>query len=171
MSIKQLSIEVPEFNWLLYLNTFLPTEVSENELVVVYSTEYLKEMGKLIGETDTRTIHNYAVWRLVKVRKKSNLNSQSSFCLTIATFLIANSQLHAFGVLVVFSSSDSNLHSIVLNTILGRRICCKTCRVQESIAGCLSRTSSLEPVCRIRQQTTGNGSWRTFHSRPFRSPE
>lgn len=66
MPIKELAREVPEINWLLYLNTFMPTEVNEDEPVVVYATEYLKEMGALIADTDTKTIHNYAMWRLIK---------------------------------------------------------------------------------------------------------
>ncbi|KAI1296489.1 Neprilysin-2 [Halotydeus destructor] len=66
MSIKELAIHVPQFNWLLYLNTFLPTEVSENEPVVVYALEYLMQLGQLISETDIKTVHNYALWRLIQ---------------------------------------------------------------------------------------------------------
>lgn len=66
MAIKDLAKEVPQINWLLYLNTFLPSEVLEDEEVVVYATDYLIQMGHIISGAEVKTIHNYAIWRLVK---------------------------------------------------------------------------------------------------------
>ncbi|KAG8184801.1 hypothetical protein JTE90_001499 [Oedothorax gibbosus] len=67
MSLQELTEIVPEFDWVYYLNTFLPTKVDDQEPVVVYALPYLQEMGQIISQPNRRrTIHNYAVWRLVK---------------------------------------------------------------------------------------------------------
>ncbi|GFT82831.1 neprilysin-1 [Nephila pilipes] len=66
MSLQELSEIVPEFDWVFYLNTFLPTKVDDQEPVVVYALPYLQEMGQIISQANRRTIHNYALWRLIK---------------------------------------------------------------------------------------------------------
>ncbi len=66
LSLKKLKTIVPEFDWTTYLNTFLPTQVSLDEEIVVYALEYFQEMGKIIAKHETKIIHNYAIWRLVK---------------------------------------------------------------------------------------------------------
>ncbi|GIY32422.1 neprilysin-1 [Caerostris extrusa] len=55
-----------QFDWVFYLNTFLPTKVDDQEPVVVYALPYLQEMGQIISQANRRTIHNYALWRLIK---------------------------------------------------------------------------------------------------------
>ena len=66
LSLKKLKALVPEFDWISYLNSFLPTAVFIDEEIVVYAIEYFQEMGKIIAKQDTKIIHNYAIWRLVK---------------------------------------------------------------------------------------------------------
>ncbi|XP_035206778.1 neprilysin-1-like isoform X1 [Stegodyphus dumicola] len=66
MSLQELSEIVPEFDWVYYLNTFLPTKIDDQEPVVVYALPYLQEMGQIISQANRRTIHNYAIWRLIK---------------------------------------------------------------------------------------------------------
>ncbi|XP_054720932.1 neprilysin-1-like [Uloborus diversus] len=66
MSLQELSEIVPEFDWVYYLNTFLPTKVDDQEPVVVYALPYLQEMGQILSQANRRTIHNYALWRLIK---------------------------------------------------------------------------------------------------------
>ncbi|RWS03047.1 neprilysin-2-like protein, partial [Dinothrombium tinctorium] len=66
MTIAELQRSVPEFNFLLYLNSYLPIEVFEEEKIVVYALDYLKTVSKLLVRTDPKIIHNYAIWRLVK---------------------------------------------------------------------------------------------------------
>ncbi|RWS29487.1 neprilysin-2-like protein, partial [Leptotrombidium deliense] len=65
MTIRELQAEVPEFNFLMYLNTYLPMEVSESEFIVVYAVDYLKSIGKLLRHTERKIIHNYVIWRVV----------------------------------------------------------------------------------------------------------
>ncbi|XP_059475395.1 neprilysin-1-like [Neocloeon triangulifer] len=65
LTLKQLQIEVPQVNWLEYLNAFLHTKVKEDEPVVTYALPYFKEMGRILQDTDRRVIHNYIMWRMV----------------------------------------------------------------------------------------------------------
>ncbi|GFY30954.1 neprilysin-1 [Trichonephila clavipes] len=54
MSLQELSEIVPEFDWVFYLNTFLPTKVDDQEPVVVYALPYLQEMGQIISQANRR---------------------------------------------------------------------------------------------------------------------
>ncbi|KAL3227886.1 hypothetical protein MRX96_003837 [Rhipicephalus microplus] len=65
MTLRALSEMVPVFNWSEYLSVFLPVEVSPDEPLVVYSVPYLRQVGQILVDTDQRTLHNFAVWRLV----------------------------------------------------------------------------------------------------------
>lgn len=68
-TLQELNDTIPEFNWFAYLDSFMPTEVSLNDSVVVYSLNYYKKMGKILEKTlkeDPRIVYNYAIWRLIK---------------------------------------------------------------------------------------------------------
>ncbi|XP_030759293.1 neprilysin-1-like isoform X1 [Sitophilus oryzae] len=65
LSLKKLQEIVPQINWLEYFRSFLDVDINEDEPVVAYGLHYFLEMGKIIAETDRRTIHNYVLWRLV----------------------------------------------------------------------------------------------------------
>ncbi|EEC10627.1 neprilysin, putative [Ixodes scapularis] len=65
MTLRELSDMVPQFNWTEYMSTFLPVDVTGDEPVVVYSVPYLQQIGQILQEPDRRTLHNFAVWRLV----------------------------------------------------------------------------------------------------------
>ncbi|GFY52580.1 neprilysin-1 [Trichonephila inaurata madagascariensis] len=56
MSLQELSEIVPEFDWVFYLNTFLPTKVDDQEPVVVYALPYLQEMGQIISQANRRVL-------------------------------------------------------------------------------------------------------------------
>ncbi|KAH8039962.1 hypothetical protein HPB51_009218 [Rhipicephalus microplus] len=60
-----IAFEGHKFNWSEYLSVFLPVEVSPDEPLVVYSVPYLRQVGQILVDTDQRTLHNFAVWRLV----------------------------------------------------------------------------------------------------------
>lgn len=66
LTINDLKQLVPEFDWIEYLNTFLPTQVTISEPIVAYALEYFQEMGKIIAQHDFKIIYNYAIWRMVK---------------------------------------------------------------------------------------------------------
>lgn len=67
--MKELQSIVKEFDWELYFNKIfsaLPLKIELDEPVVVYSLNYLLEVGKLLETTDVKVIHNYIIWRLVR---------------------------------------------------------------------------------------------------------
>ena len=66
LTLRELKSLIPEFDWILYLNTLLPTPVFTDEEIVIYSIEYFQEMGKIIARHDSKVIHNYVIWRFVK---------------------------------------------------------------------------------------------------------
>ncbi|KAJ8679540.1 hypothetical protein QAD02_015327 [Eretmocerus hayati] len=65
MKLRDLQRKVPEMQWLLYLRKFLNSSLTDQETIVTYATSYLIEMGRIISQTSRRTLHNYALWRLV----------------------------------------------------------------------------------------------------------
>ena len=68
-TVQELKEMVPEFDWMAYLKRFMPSEVSIEDDVVVYSVNYYKTMGKILARTmrqDKRIVINYAIWRLMK---------------------------------------------------------------------------------------------------------
>ncbi|XP_058829877.1 neprilysin-1-like [Topomyia yanbarensis] len=66
ITLHQLQHEVPQINWREYLQTTLGNvKLEDDEEIVSYAMPYLIEMGRILNETDTRIIHNYAIWRFV----------------------------------------------------------------------------------------------------------
>lgn len=60
---------VPEFDWMAYLKSFMPMEITPNDEVVMYSISYYQNLGKILAQTmaeDRRIVINYAIWRLMK---------------------------------------------------------------------------------------------------------
>ncbi|XP_070561877.1 neprilysin-1-like isoform X2 [Ptychodera flava] len=67
MTIRQLKEEVPQFDWLLFLQTSTPdTLIDEYEYVVNYSPAFLKQLGELLTTTPKRTIANYVMWNMIQ---------------------------------------------------------------------------------------------------------
>lgn len=68
LTLGDLQREVPQLNWREYLQVTLgDVELKNDEEVVVYAMPYLIQMGKILFETDRRIVHNYMIWRLVKI--------------------------------------------------------------------------------------------------------
>ncbi|KAF7286321.1 hypothetical protein GWI33_006050 [Rhynchophorus ferrugineus] len=65
LKLKELQQIVPQMNWLEYFRSFLDAEINEDEPVVAYGLSYFVEMGKILAQSDRRTVHNYILWRLV----------------------------------------------------------------------------------------------------------
>ena len=66
LTVKELQNIVKEFDWLIYFNKILPIKIDLDEPIVVYSLNYLLEIGKILEQTDVKIIHNYVIWRLVR---------------------------------------------------------------------------------------------------------
>nr|CAD7453830.1 unnamed protein product [Timema tahoe] len=58
LKLSQLQVEVPQLNWLEYLNAFLDADITEDEPVVSYAMPYFSEMGRIIQRTDRRMVMN-----------------------------------------------------------------------------------------------------------------
>lgn len=65
MSIGDLARDVPKFRWMQYFSKFLPYSLSNDEKIVSFAPEYMKDIADLLAKTDKRTIANYVVWRVV----------------------------------------------------------------------------------------------------------
>ncbi|PVD37052.1 hypothetical protein C0Q70_04045 [Pomacea canaliculata] len=65
MSISQLQQLVPQMDWLVYLRGAVSPVLSGNDEVVVFAVEYLQDMMTIVRQTDTRTLANYIIWRVV----------------------------------------------------------------------------------------------------------
>lgn len=66
-TIKLLQQTYPYFNWLDYINAFLPTglKVKENEIAINSEPQYFEQLGNILNATSKRTMSNYLLWRAV----------------------------------------------------------------------------------------------------------
>ncbi|XP_030624722.1 phosphate-regulating neutral endopeptidase PHEX [Chanos chanos] len=70
-SLSRLQRTVPEFNWLNFVRAVIDTElypdlsISSSEQVIVRAPEYFKDLFRLINSTESRTVANYVIWRVV----------------------------------------------------------------------------------------------------------
>lgn len=68
MTIETLYQEVPEIDWLFYLQTVLEKSVTKEQNVVMFAIDYMKNMVNLFAITEQKTIANYLFWRFVRHR-------------------------------------------------------------------------------------------------------
>lgn len=54
MTLEELQKAIPHLNWELYLRSILDVPITKSEPIVSYAMPYLKGMGKILAETDTR---------------------------------------------------------------------------------------------------------------------
>ena len=54
LTLRELQREVPQVNWSIYFQEFIPVPITEQELLVAYAMPYFVEMGKIIAKTDRR---------------------------------------------------------------------------------------------------------------------
>lgn len=54
MTLAELQIKVPDFNFSQYLEPVLPRTLNDTEMVVIYALPYFQKLTKLIAETDKR---------------------------------------------------------------------------------------------------------------------
>lgn len=68
MTIETLYQEVPEIDWLFYVQTVLEKPVTKDQNVVMFAIDYMKNMVSLFAITEQKTIANYLFWRFVRHR-------------------------------------------------------------------------------------------------------
>ncbi|KAH9513574.1 18S rRNA pseudouridine methyltransferase [Bulinus truncatus] len=66
MTVRELQELIPTFNVLKYLREFVLDEITEEEPIVLFATQYIQDVIKIIHETDSKTVANYIVWRLIE---------------------------------------------------------------------------------------------------------
>lgn len=67
MTLKDMQIKYPYNDWTKYINQLLPEKVhvDENEVVIVNSPSFFKDLGNLLSTTSNRTLANYLMWRTI----------------------------------------------------------------------------------------------------------
>ncbi|KAK6176464.1 hypothetical protein SNE40_014749 [Patella caerulea] len=65
VTIKRLQQMTTGFDWLEYFRKFIPSEITEDESVVLFAKDYLINMLKILQNTPPRTIANYVIWRVL----------------------------------------------------------------------------------------------------------
>ena len=60
LSVGELQRLVPEIDWLAYLNEFMPMNVSHDEQVVCFALDFVKQLGPLVNQTDSRCVRTLA---------------------------------------------------------------------------------------------------------------
>jgi len=53
-TLAELEREIPEFKWRKYFQTFVHTELPEEEPIVSYAFPYLRDMARIVKETEPR---------------------------------------------------------------------------------------------------------------------
>lgn len=76
MSLRELQSEITGIDWINYVKTLMsPIAIDQDELVIVYASNYFKNLSTLIERTSARTVHNYLLWRFV-YNRVDNLDSR-----------------------------------------------------------------------------------------------
>ncbi|XP_058797327.1 neprilysin-4-like isoform X2 [Phymastichus coffea] len=68
MRLDELHALIPEIDWHRYLSLVLDRPVGLSEPVMVFATEYLQNLVKLLSRTPPRIVANYLLWRFVRHR-------------------------------------------------------------------------------------------------------
>lgn len=68
MTVGELRAYIPQIDWQLYLSIVTEKEISFSEPVVIFATRYMQDLVQLLGDTPSRTIANYLLWRFVRHR-------------------------------------------------------------------------------------------------------
>ena len=54
LQLAELQMEIPDFDFSLYLNSLLPRELNATEHVVIYALSYFKQLTALLRDYDQR---------------------------------------------------------------------------------------------------------------------
>lgn len=65
IKISELQTLVPSVYWKQYISAFIPYQVEDNDTIVVDSPDFLPKFAALLENTDSRTLTNFAVARMI----------------------------------------------------------------------------------------------------------
>jgi neprilysin len=68
MSLKKLTEEIPEIDWIRYLTIVQGRAIDPEEKVILFAKSYMKDLVKLIELSEPSTVANYLLWRFVRHR-------------------------------------------------------------------------------------------------------
>uniref|UniRef100_A0AAG5CX34 Neprilysin, neutral endopeptidase 1 n=1 Tax=Anopheles atroparvus TaxID=41427 RepID=A0AAG5CX34_ANOAO len=66
--LENLHDEVPEIDWTRYLAIVTERPVNASDFVVMFAMGYMQDLVELIGQTESRIVANYLLWRFVRHR-------------------------------------------------------------------------------------------------------
>ncbi|XP_055502179.1 endothelin-converting enzyme-like 1 [Leucoraja erinacea] len=65
VTIRELQRTAPAVQWKYLLDRIFHDNLSEDEEIVVFATEYMHKVSELISKSSPRVLHNYMIWRIV----------------------------------------------------------------------------------------------------------
>ncbi|XP_035210660.1 neprilysin-2-like [Stegodyphus dumicola] len=65
-TVKKLMEQVPQIDWLKYINGLMNDKIFENETLIVVNPNFITRFADLITKTNKRVVANYMMWRAVK---------------------------------------------------------------------------------------------------------
>ncbi|XP_077998346.1 neprilysin-1-like [Glandiceps talaboti] len=65
MTFTELQVDVPQINWMNYINKAGVASIEMNEAVVVHEPVYMKEVIQMASQAEPRTVTNYLIWRAI----------------------------------------------------------------------------------------------------------
>jgi neprilysin len=68
MKLSELHEEIPEIDWMRYLEIVQERSIDPDEKVIMFAKTYMKNLVKLIEKTERATLANYLIWRFVRHR-------------------------------------------------------------------------------------------------------
>ncbi|KAG5674892.1 hypothetical protein PVAND_004837 [Polypedilum vanderplanki] len=68
MTLAELQKEIPGIDWIRYLTIVQDRVVNSNEKVIMFANDYMKQLVKLIDQTEPAIVANYLLWRFVRHR-------------------------------------------------------------------------------------------------------
>ena len=68
MTLADLHDRIPDIDWSRYLTILQERPVQSTEEIVIYASDYMKELVTLLGDTNRKTVANYLLWRFVRHR-------------------------------------------------------------------------------------------------------
>lgn len=77
MTLTSLQEEIPEIDWVRYLEIIQERIINPEEKIIMYAKTYMKELVKLIENSESTVVANYLIWRFVRHRI-NNLDNRFS---------------------------------------------------------------------------------------------
>lgn len=71
MNVALLQHTVPQINWKQYLEIVLERKIQNNETIIMFAMPFMKNLVKLLNNTESKVIANYMFWKFIRHRINS----------------------------------------------------------------------------------------------------